>query len=85
MRTRTSSAAIGGSLSGQDYNKDVYIPLSTFRSRIGDRVFTRMSGTFSAEQVELNQITSESQKPRGRCADLRGRPRIIEARSCRQK
>jgi putative ABC transport system permease protein len=57
MRTRTSSAAVGGSLSGQEYNKDVYIPLSTFRSRIGDIVFTRMSGTFSAEQVELNQIT----------------------------
>lgn len=57
MRTRTSSAAIGGSLSGQDYNKDIYIPLSTFRSRIGDIVFTRMSGSFSAEQVELNQIT----------------------------
>lgn len=57
MKSRTSSAAIGGSLSGQDYNRDVYIPLSTFRSRIGDRVFTRMSGTFSAEQVELSQIT----------------------------
>ena len=57
MRTRTSSAAIGGSLSGQEYNKDVYIPMSTFRSRIGDMVFTRMSGSFSAEQVELNQIT----------------------------
>ena len=57
MRSRTSSAAIGGSLSGQEYNKDVYIPLSTFRSRIGDTIFTRMSGTFSAEQVELNQIT----------------------------
>lgn len=57
MRTRTSSAAVGGSLSGQDYNKDIYIPLSTFRSRIGDTVFTRMSGTFSSEQVELSQIT----------------------------
>ena len=57
MRSRTSSAAIGGSLSGQDYNKDVYVPLSTFRGRIGDTVFTRMSGSFSAEQVELNQIT----------------------------
>lgn len=57
MKTKTSTAAIGGSLSGQDYNKDVYIPMSTFRSRIGDRVFTRMSGSFSAEQVELNQIT----------------------------
>lgn len=57
MKTRTASAAIGGSMSGQEFNKDVYIPLSTFRSRIGDRVFTRMSGTFSAEQVELSQIT----------------------------
>ena len=56
-RSRSSSAAIGGSLSGQEYNKDVYIPLSTFRSRVGDTIFTRMSGTFSAEQVELNQIT----------------------------
>lgn len=57
MRTRTSSAAIGGSLSGQDYNKDIYIPLSTFRARIGDVIFTRVNGSFSAEQVELNQIT----------------------------
>ncbi|MBS0203789.1 MAG: ABC transporter permease [Planctomycetes bacterium] len=57
MRSRTASAAIGGSLSGQDFNKDVYIPLSTFRVRVGDIVFTRLSGTFSAEQVELSQIT----------------------------
>ncbi len=57
MRSRTSSAAIGGSMSGQEFNKDIYIPLSTFRSRIGDTIFTRVSGTFSAEQVELNQIT----------------------------
>ncbi len=57
MRSRTASAAIGGSMSGQDFNKDIYIPLSTFRVRIGDIVFTRLSGTFMAEQVELSQIT----------------------------
>lgn len=57
MRSRTASAAVGGSLSGQDFNKDIYIPLNTFRVRIGDIVFTRLSGTFMAEQVELNQIT----------------------------
>jgi putative ABC transport system permease protein len=57
MRSRTASAAIGGSMSGQDFNKDVYIPLSTFRVRVGDIVFTRVSGAFSAEQVELSQIT----------------------------
>jgi putative ABC transport system permease protein len=56
-RERTASAAIGGSLSGQDFNKDVYLPLRTFQARIGDRVITSASGSFSAEQVELNQIT----------------------------
>jgi putative ABC transport system permease protein len=56
---RTASAAIGGSLSGQDYNKDVYIPLETFQSRIntGD-VFTRYtSGAYTSESVVFNQIT----------------------------
>jgi putative ABC transport system permease protein len=56
-RERTASAAIGGSLSGQDFNKDIYIPLRTFQVRIGDRVVSSQSGSFSAEQVELNQIT----------------------------
>jgi len=56
-RDRTASAAIGGSMSGQDFNKDIYIPLRTFQSRVGDRVVTRLSGSFSVEQVELNQIT----------------------------
>ena len=44
-------------MSGQDFNKDIYIPLRTFQSRVGDRVVTRLSGSFSVEQVELNQIT----------------------------
>jgi putative ABC transport system permease protein len=56
-RERTASAAIGGSLSGQDFNKDVYLPLKTFQARIGDRVITSASGSFSAEEVQLNQIT----------------------------
>ncbi len=56
-RERTASAAIGGSLSGQDFNKDIYLPLKSFRTRIGDRVITAMAGSFQAEQVELNQIT----------------------------
>ena len=56
-RDRTASAAVGGSLAGQDFNKDVYIPLRTFQVRIGDSVFNASSGSFSAEKVELNQIT----------------------------
>lgn len=56
-KNRTASAAVGGSLSGQDFNKDVYIPLATFRARIGDQIVQRGSGSFSAETVQLNQIT----------------------------
>lgn len=56
---RTASAAVGGSLSGQDFNKDIYIPLSTLQSLLnsGD-VFSRvLPGSFSAESVIYNQIT----------------------------
>ncbi|MBL6831826.1 MAG: ABC transporter permease [Pirellulales bacterium] len=55
---RTASAAIGGSLAARQYDKDVYIPLTTFRARIGDRVITVRGGTFQNETVELNQITA---------------------------
>ena len=54
---RTASAGIGGSLSAQDFNKDLYIPIDTLRARIGDQVFTRKAGGFDSEHVELNQIT----------------------------
>ncbi|SFI05248.1 ABC transporter permease [Planctomicrobium piriforme] len=59
MQERTASAAVGGSLSGQDYNKDVYIPLSTFQSRINtnDLITKVASGSFSAESVVYDQIT----------------------------
>ena len=58
-RFRTASAAIGGSLSGQDFNKDVYIPLKTLSTYImpNDLDIQRGSGSVSAEKVELNQIT----------------------------
>ena len=52
------SAAIGGSLEGRDYNFDVYIPLDTLRSRIGDQVFTARSGSQEGESVQFSQITA---------------------------
>ncbi len=55
---RTAAAAIGGSFAARQYDRDVYIPISTFRARIGDRVFTVRGGTFQNETVELNQITA---------------------------
>ncbi|MEX0613238.1 MAG: ABC transporter permease [Pirellulales bacterium] len=56
-RSRTASGNIGGSFSGQDYNKDVYIPLDTLRARIGDQVFTSKAGSREGEIVQLSQIT----------------------------
>jgi putative ABC transport system permease protein len=57
LKHREATAAVGGSLAGQDFSKDVYIPITTMRQRIGDTVFTSRSGTFEGEIIELNQIT----------------------------
>ena len=56
-KSRTASAAIGGSLDARDYNLDAYIPLKTLRDRVGDLVVRRVGGEFQGEQVELSQIT----------------------------
>jgi len=56
-RERAGSASIGGSLVGREYNMDVYIPLSTFRGRLGDQIITARSGTRDGELVQLSQIT----------------------------
>lgn len=58
VEPRTASAAIGGSFAARQFDHDVYIPLTTFRARIGDRVITVRGGTFQNETVELNQITA---------------------------
>jgi putative ABC transport system permease protein len=57
VRPRAATAAIGGSLSGQEYDKDIYIPIKTLWQRMGDIVTTRESGSFQRELVELNQVT----------------------------
>ena len=57
VEERNPSAAIGGSLDSQDFSQDIYIPIETFRKRIGDQIVTRRSGQFQVEIMELNQIT----------------------------
>jgi len=57
MRPRAPTAAIGGSLAAQDFSNDVYVPISTLWSRIGDLIITRRSGSFERESVQLSQIT----------------------------
>jgi putative ABC transport system permease protein len=41
----------------EDFNGEVYIPLSTCRGRYGSRIYIRQSGSRSGEEVELHQVT----------------------------
>jgi putative ABC transport system permease protein len=58
-KARTAAAAIGGSLEARDYSFDAYIPLETFRHRVGDQIMVRAGEgfNFTGEIVELSQIT----------------------------
>ena len=57
MKSRAPTAAIGGSLAAQDFSSDVYIPITTLWSLIGDQVITRRSGSFEGEDIQLTQVT----------------------------
>jgi putative ABC transport system permease protein len=54
---RAKTADSGAGMTGQDYNRDVYIPLNTCRLRFGERILEMRSGRFSAEETELTQLT----------------------------
>ena len=57
MKHRTPMAGIGSSLAAQDFKNDIYIPLTTFWQRIGDRVLFMRAGQRSGEEVQISQIT----------------------------
>jgi putative ABC transport system permease protein len=57
MKPRSAMAGIGGSLAAQDFASDVYIPITTLWSRIGDLIYTRRGGSREGEWLELSQIT----------------------------
>jgi len=62
MKPRMPTAGVGGSLAAQDFSSDVYIPVSTLWSRIGDTVVTRRAGSFEGEVVQLTQVTLQVDK-----------------------
>lgn len=59
QRYKTPSGGIGSSLAAQDLNRDIVIPLSTDRSRIGDVITRVEQGSYSRQRLELSQITIE--------------------------
>ncbi len=56
---KTPSAGVGSSLSAQDLNKDVVIPLTTDRSRIGDVIRKRTQSGYTSIELQISQITVE--------------------------
>lgn len=56
-KSRAPSAAIGSSVKSEDYSFDVYVPLKTMETRVGDTVVVRRSGSMEGETVQLKQIT----------------------------
>jgi putative ABC transport system permease protein len=55
IKERTPLSSGGGN--AEDFNSEVYIPLSTCRGRYGEKIFIRQAGSRSGEQVELSQVT----------------------------
>jgi len=54
---KAPSAGTGSSMAAQDFNKDIYIPLTTDRARFGEIIENEKQGSFTAERIELSQIT----------------------------
>ncbi|MBX9628604.1 MAG: ABC transporter permease [Gemmataceae bacterium] len=69
-RERMPTGGSGGSQAAEDFNRDIYIPFQTSRKRFGDIIFTRSSGSRSAERVDISQVTltvdAEVDNPAGR-------------------
>lgn len=50
-----------GEMEGEPLDNNVYIPLSTAKTRFGETLIRRNAGSFSAETVELHQIIVKMQ------------------------
>jgi len=60
---KMSSGGVGSSLAAQDFNRDIYIPLTTDQKRIGDTLVQRTDGNVKREKLELSQMTVQVYEP----------------------
>jgi putative ABC transport system permease protein len=56
-RSQPEQRSQAGRMEGQPLDNNVYIPLSTSRSRFGEVLIRRTAGSFEAEEVQLHQVT----------------------------
>ena len=74
LEPKGATAAIGGSMAAQDFSNDVYIPIKTLQSRIGDTVVSFRASSREGEIIELNQITLRVRK----VEDVRKTAELVE-------
>ena len=56
-RSQPEQRSQAGKMEGQPLDNNVYIPLSTSRSRFGEVLVRRSANSFEAEEVQLHQVT----------------------------
>jgi putative ABC transport system permease protein len=56
-RTQPEQRTQAGKMEGQPLDNNVYIPLSTCRTRFGEILIRRTAGSYEAEEVQLHQVT----------------------------
>ena len=56
-RSQPEQRSQAGKMEGQPLDNNVYIPLSTSRTRFGEILIRRSAGSFEAEEVQLHQVT----------------------------
>ncbi len=57
MKPRAPSAGIGGSLAAEEFDRDVYIPITAMWRRIGDMNIVMKPGQFQRDIYEISQLT----------------------------
>jgi len=57
LHPQGSGNAVPGAIGNQDFNKDIYIPMSAARSRFGELKIIVSSGSFNMERNQLSEIT----------------------------
>src|SRR5438094_331961 len=53
LKDRMPTGGTGGSQAAEDFNNDVYLPLSTCKVRFGENIYLRSSGSRAGERVQL--------------------------------
>ena len=70
----------GTNVVARDLNLDIHIPLSTARETFGDAVFRRTSGSFQAEEVQINEVILTSVSRDTVLSDADRIKRVLEVR-----